>query len=382
MHTPRKSRPVALQRCDQFVGRTMNWLYDHLRSVPRHEPVVLCDTLANREEFPELRARVCDQWSIGRRIWRRLAGVRPFPPDASWLRSIRPQVLHSHFGYVAHGDLSLHEHLEVPWIVGFYGADVYQLGRLPEWQARYARLFERVSTVLALGPAMARQLEIIGCPKEKIAIHPLGVDVGVIPYRPRNYGAGETLKLLFAGTFREKKGILYAIEGIAKALRSGVELELHLVGGAMNKPGDKEQEQAIFARIRELDMERVIHLKPFLSFRELLELAFDSHVFVAPSVVAEDGDSEGTPFVLQQMMASGMTAIATSHSDIPFLFGEHEGLLVPERDADSIAERLVRYSREPETVAEDGARLGQRIRNALDVRDCSARLSDLYDRLA
>ncbi len=52
--------PVALQRIDRFVGRTMNWFYDHMRFVPRHRPVVICDALENRAEFPELDAIVLD----------------------------------------------------------------------------------------------------------------------------------------------------------------------------------------------------------------------------------------------------------------------------------------------------------------------------------
>jgi len=45
------TRPVALQRCEQFVARTENWIYDHLRFLRRYRPVVLCDVLRNRAEF-------------------------------------------------------------------------------------------------------------------------------------------------------------------------------------------------------------------------------------------------------------------------------------------------------------------------------------------
>ena len=44
--------PVALQRCGEFVGRTQNWIYDHLRHVPRYRPVILCEELCNRSEVP------------------------------------------------------------------------------------------------------------------------------------------------------------------------------------------------------------------------------------------------------------------------------------------------------------------------------------------
>ena len=48
--------PVAVQRCDRFVARTMNWLYDHLRFVPRYDPLVVTNSLENRAEFPLLTA--------------------------------------------------------------------------------------------------------------------------------------------------------------------------------------------------------------------------------------------------------------------------------------------------------------------------------------
>ncbi len=83
--------------------------------------------------------------------------------------------------------------------------------------------------------------------------------------------------------------------------------------------------------------------------------------------------------MLQQMMATGMPAIATAHSDIPYLFGEHAHLLVPERDASAIADRLLCYVGNPDKLIEDGTRLREQIRHAFDVWKCAAHLSDPYD---
>jgi colanic acid/amylovoran biosynthesis glycosyltransferase len=269
--------------------------------------------------------------------------------------------------------------LQVPWFVGFYGADVYTCVGRTRWEDTYGRLFEKVTRVLALGPEMKSQLERLGCPKEKVIVHPLGVDVQNLPSKQRVLGRGETLKILFAGTFREKKGIQYVIEAAAIARRAGVRLQLSLVGDEQSKPGDRETKEAVFQLIRRLDLENVIVHYPFLRFEELVSLALKSHVFVAPSVTAEDGDAEGTPFVLQQMMVTGMPAIATTHSDIPYLFGEHAHLLVPERDAPAIADRLQRYADDPDSLLTDGTALRDRIRHAFDVSQCAARLSDLYE---
>jgi colanic acid/amylovoran/stewartan biosynthesis glycosyltransferase WcaL/AmsK/CpsK len=207
--------PVSLQRTDQFVGRTMNSLYDHLRLEPRYRIVVFSDSLENRDEFPLLEATKFSRWSFHRRLWRRAFGEHFDPRDWWRLKRLAPCLLHSHSGYTAVGDLPLQKLLGLPWVVSFYGADVYQLGRRAEWQDRYRRVFDQAARVLALGPVMAWHLEQLGCPPEKIVVHPLGVDVDTLPNRPRVMGQGDPLRILCAGTFREKKGLVYAIRAVA-----------------------------------------------------------------------------------------------------------------------------------------------------------------------
>jgi colanic acid/amylovoran biosynthesis glycosyltransferase len=372
-------KPCALQRCDQFVGRTTNWLYDHLREVPRYTVGIFTDELLNRIEFPELMARSVDPAKILRRAWLRLSPAGIYPPDARALRKWAPVLLHSHFGYVAVNDLALQEFLGVPWLVSFYGADVHQLGRLPEWRTRCIPLFDRAWRVLALGPYMAEQLEKLGCRKEKILIHALGVDVKALPLQPRKLRPHERLRLMFAGIFREKKGIRYLIEAAGLARESGVQFELHLVGDAGGKPGDRETKADVFERIRRFELGNLVIHHSFLKFTDLIELALRSHIFVAPSVTTEDGDAEGTPFVLQQMMATGMPVIATVHSDIPFVLGKLSHLLVPEKDCGAIAERIKFYAQNPKALGEDGLALREQISENFDVRACAARLSNIYD---
>jgi colanic acid/amylovoran biosynthesis glycosyltransferase len=370
---------IALQRTDEFVGRTTNWLYDHLRFLPRYTPTVVCDRIANRLEFPDLEARAIHPRNLSRRVWRRIGGARVYPLDRIWLTRKAPRVLHSHFGYVAAADLALARALQVPWLVSFYGADVYQLGCQEQWRQIYAGVFERAAKVLALGPAMAARLEKLGCPSDKLEVHLLGIDAAGLPFGIRKLGAGEPLRLLFAGTFREKKGIEYVVQGVALAKRAGVPIALHLVGGAMDKPGDLATERAVSLRIRELGIDDIVTRHGFLPFAQLVELALRSHVFVAPSVTATDGDSEGTPFVLQQMMATGMPVIATDHSDIPFLLGDLGRTLVPERDAEAIAERIQGFWENPALLVAEGEQLRRRMRAHFEIRHCAARLADVYD---
>jgi colanic acid/amylovoran biosynthesis glycosyltransferase len=369
----------SLHRTDTFVGRTMNWLYDHLRFLSNPTPLVLCDRLANRDEFPEVEARARNQEGLYGKIQRKVTG-NAFAPHVSWIRARRPRLLHSHFGYVAAGDFALERSLSVPWFVGFYGADVFMLPRSQEWVETYGRMFERITGALALGPYMQRVLIELGCPAEKVRVHPLGVDIASIPSTIRQRKADDPLKVLFAGTFREKKGIPYVIEGCGLARRAGARLELHIAGDAMS-PSDKAEKERVLQVAQRIGVSDIIVLHSWVSYERLLELAFDSHVFIAPSVTAADGDSEGTPFVIQQMMATGMPVISTHHSDIPFIFGECASLLVPERNSNDIAEQLQRYYEEPDQIAEVGTKLSNQVRANFDVRKRAQNLKDLYAEL-
>lgn len=360
----------------------MNWFYDHMRFVPRHRVVVVCTTLENRAEFPELEALHLDPVHLGRRIWYRLRRCQLYPPDAWRLRALRPVVFHSHLGYVAAADHPMARALDLPWVASFYGADVYLLGRQPAWRDRYAALFEQASRVLSLGPAMSQALEALGCPAPKLVIHPLGVDASGLPYRPRRLERGEPLRILFAGTFREKKGAEYLIRALGLLDSRRVPFRLALVGDAAGRPGDEETKRTIFRLIGELGLADRVEHHSWLRFDRLIELGLASHVFVVPSVTASDGDCEGTPAVMGQMMATAMPTIATRHSDIPYTFGPYAGRLLPERDPVALADALQRYADDPDRMTQEGLEYRDQILAHFDARSCAARLSDLYDELA
>lgn len=371
--------PVALQRCEEFVGRTTNWLYDHLRHVPRYCPVVLCEHLRHRDEFPALEAWSLNRRAFHRRVWNKLAGGSLHPLDRWRLRPAPLRLLHTHFGETAVDDLPLQAALGLPWVVSFYGADAYQTTDNQRTRGLYAPVFARATRLLALGPTMRDRLIKLGCPAKKVYVHPLGVDVCALPHRSRVLARGGRLKILFAGTLREKKGAEYLVQAVALLARDRAPVELTLVGDVGGKPGDAETKAAIVRRIRECRIEEHVTLRPYLPFADLVGLALDRHVFVAPSVTAADGDSEGTPFILQQMMATGMPSISTWHSDIPFIFGPLGHLLAPERDAEALAARLQRYLDSPQALAEDGAAVRDRIVTHFDVAHCSAHLANAYD---
>jgi len=371
--------PVALQLCDFFVARTQNWIYDHLKSLDGYRPVVWCEKVQHRHEFSGIEAYPLTARSVSRRVWNRFSKGKAFPADVRRLKYLSPSVVHSHFGRVALRNIKVSLACNVPWLVSFYGADAYQ-GRTEVLADRYSKLFASATYVLALGPKMQARLVELGCAKEKTAVHALGVDVNALPKKDRILRKGQPLRILFAGTFREKKGVEYLLLAAAELKKKKVPFQLRIVGEALTKPGDRDTQDRILRLLRNEALDSCVTIKSLVTFAELVELALASHVFVAPSVTAANGDSEGTPFVIQQMMATRMPVVTTDHSDIPFIFGEQRDLLVPERDSGAIADRLQRYADAPELLIAHGRVLEAQIRH-FDVHACAMKLGVIYDRV-
>jgi colanic acid/amylovoran biosynthesis glycosyltransferase len=357
----------------------MNWMYDHLRHLPRHHVVVLADEVTNRAEFPALDVRPWNQPSLPRRIWRRVNGSRLYPPDRVRLRRLDADLLHSHFGYMGIEDRILHAARPTPWIVSFYGADVFEWPREDRWREAYASVFDAATLVLGLGPFMVDALHSLGCSPSKTRVHPLGVDLSDLPFRPRTRQPDEPLRILFAGTFREKKGVPYLLHAVSIIHHEGHSVELLLVGDSTDKPGDLEEKQRIVRLIDELGLQSVVRISPFLTFRALVDTAAHCHVLAAPSITAENGDAEGTPFIIQQMMGTGMPVVSTRHSDIPFIFGPLADRLAAERDVEGLARALRPYAVDHLLAAREADLFRQHVVQHLDVRQHAARLAGLYD---
>ena len=72
-------------------------------------------------------------------------------------------------------------------------------------------------------------------------VHHFGIDLDSISFSPRQWCPGEPLKVLLAATFREKKGLIYAIEALGQ-IRNTIPLELIIIGDAGQEP-DSQQEK-------------------------------------------------------------------------------------------------------------------------------------------
>jgi colanic acid/amylovoran biosynthesis glycosyltransferase len=216
------------------------------------------------------------------------------------------------------------------------------------WAARYPELFAAVDLVLCEGPHMLECVQRLGCPRDKLRLHRLGVDLGAIPFRPRVLQPGEPLRVLLAAAFREKKGLPYGIRALG-LLRSKVPLRVTVIGGAGDSDESRAEAAAIGQAVKEAGLADCIRMLGFQSHVRLHAEAADHHVLLQPSVTARNGDTEGgAPVSLIEMAASGMAIVSTRHCDIPDIVEDGvTGLLAEERDVQGLADCLQRLCAEP-----------------------------------
>ena len=363
----------------------MTWLYNQVYYLPNEvESHIVCETTENLAQFwlPNIHSLAeapCWRyyWDLG---LRKLRIRRHIGFLVEQTKLYHAQVLHSHFGNIGWANLEAVKQAGLKHVVTFYGLDVNYLPKQdPSWHNRYQSLFAQIDCVLCEGTHMAKCVIALGCQEDKVRVHHLGVRVNEIAFKPRVWSSGEPLRVLIAASFREKKGIPYALEALGR-IQHDVPLEITIIGDASTEARSQAEKQKILVTIEKYNLQSKVRLLGYQSHSVLFKEAYKHHVFLSPSVTASDGDTEGgAPVVLIEMAATGMPIVSTRHCDIPGVV-EHgvTGLLSQERDVDGLTSELKWLVNHPEQwshMAEAGRR---RVQEKFNASTQGHRLAEIY----
>ena len=361
---------------------TTNWIYNQLVTMRKYEPIAVARQIKDGN-FP-LGSLYCFQNVKGLkrfafRVLRKLTG---WEYEYCIFRKKRVVLLHSHFGNRGFWDLGIVRRLNVHHITTFYVYDLSLPQRELVWEERYHKLFEKCDLFLTEGHYMKKCLIEMGCPDEKVIVQHLGIDLERILYIPRKIGSDGKIKILASGTFTEKKGLPYALEAFAIVREKHKNLEFVLIGGVPDETQPKylRTREAIFKVIEKYKLKDSVKLLGYLPYDEYIKVAQDTHIFISPSVSAEDGDTEGgAPVSIIEMSAAGMPILSTFHCDIPeVVIDGQTGYLVPERDVEALAERLDYLVSHLEQWQEMGKKGRQHIEKEYNLTHQVEKLENIY----
>lgn len=372
-----------------WLPQTQTWIYSQVAELQRKgiNAQVVCERIENLEQFEVANIHCLADKAKWRQIWdkslRMLRIRRQLNHVASVGREAGAQILHSHFGNVGWANLGVVRQFNAKHVVTFYGHDVNRLPtQYPSWRSRYIELFDQADLILCEGSHMAKCIISLGCPSEKVKVQHLGVDTASITFNPRQWVPGEPLKVLIAASFREKKGISFAVEALG-LLHKEVAVELTIIGDASSDPAGQHEKKIILDALELSGLSENTRLLGYQSHEALFREAYLHHIFLSPSVTASDGDTEGgAPVALIEMAASGMPIISTTHCDIPEII-QHgiTGLLAAERDIGGLVCRLKWFVENPEKWGGMLAAGRNHIETEYDLHMQSSRLVAHYNAL-
>ncbi len=363
---------------DQFLPRSETFIYAQVAQLKRYRSLVLDrHPRQNRDLFPfefyESPAERLGRWAGWiERLSLRALGRSPY---LEWIiRHTNVRVLHAHFGQLGALFVSVACRHGLPLITSFYGMDVSRFARIPAWKPRFERLWQYGQRFVALGPQMAETLVSLGAPRERVVVIPLAVDVQRFAYRECELpGRHNAVRLITVGRLVPKKGVDVLLKALAQ-LKAQIPFQLWIVG-------DGPERERLENLAHALALGGQVVFWGWQSPEQVADLMAKSHIFVLASRTDPvTGETEGTPTVLLEAQARGLPVISTLHADIPFIVRAGEsGILVPENDAEALAEALETLLKHPERWGDMGRAGRKFVEERHAIPHVIARLEDLYD---
>jgi colanic acid/amylovoran biosynthesis glycosyltransferase len=239
----------------------------------------------------------------------------------------------------------------------------------------YDSLFKAGDFFLPISERWKEKLIELGCEEQRIAVHRMGIDTSRFAFTPRKPREDGKVHILTVARLVEKKGVQYGIQAVAEVLKKYPHVEYRIAGDG---PLRSELQSLIDA----LNINGHVTLLGWKRQEEIVELIRNADILLAPSVTSKDGDQEGIPVVLIEALSQGLPVLSTRHSGIPELVQDGEsGFLVPERDADALAEKLEYLIEHPEIWPEMGRAGRDYVARYYDINKLNDQLVSLYQRL-
>jgi len=266
-------------------------------------------------------------------------------------------------------------------IVVTYHSDIVRQERALRFYAPWLRRFLRAADViLPTSPNYIASSPFLRPLASRCVVVPLGIPLQ--PYESsaqgeeaarrlrERYGASPAAPLLlFAGQFREYKGLTFLIEALARLSAAGARLRAALAGDGPMRPAIESQARAAGLADRVFFPGRVDDAALIAHYR-----ACD--VFVLPS----HRRSEAFGLVQVEAMACGKPVISCAlDTGVPFVNRDGEtGLIVPPADASALAEAIEKLLAGEDLRRRLGEAGRRRAREEFSVERMLGRVSEVY----
>jgi glycosyltransferase involved in cell wall biosynthesis len=178
--------------------------------------------------------------------------------------------------------------------------------------------------------------------------------------------------ILAVGRLIEKKGFADLIDACALLKSRPRTFRCRIIGSG-------KLQADLAGQISRLGLEGQVQLVGPMRQSEVVKEMQNAAALAAPCIVANDGDRDGLPNVIQEALALGLPVVSTDVTGIPEVIQPGKtGLRVPQRDPEALAAAIEQLLEDPALrvrLATEGRRL---IETEFDIRRNTQRRRDLF----
>jgi len=247
------------------------------------------------------------------------------------LKKNKIDVVLAEYGDTAQKVFKICNQLNLPLIVHFHGYDA-SVFEIIKNNNNYEEVFTTASFIVVVSKKMYQDLLNLGCPEQKLVYNVCGPQDEFFNVEP-DFSKRQFIAI---GRFVDKKAPYYLILSFLKVIEKFPEAKLIMAGEGQLLDTCKNL-------VNYYKMEANVKFAGVITPKEYREYLEESLAFVQHSVMAKNGNSEGTPVGILEASAAGLAVISTRHAGIPdVIIHGKTGLLVEEHDVDGMAENMIK----------------------------------------
>jgi glycosyltransferase involved in cell wall biosynthesis len=240
-----------------------------------------------------------------------------------------------------------------PYVVTGAGTHIVApLGRRL-WRPLFRQALQGAARVICISRYTENRL-LTALVLKNTTVVPLGVNVENFQMRRECPGRGDGLILLSVGPAKQRKGYQYSIEAVALVRDQIPNVRYYIIGDTTGPGASATYYQNLQELIAHNNLQGVVTFLGEVSDQELIKWYNLCDIFLLASVNRGD-NFEGFGLVHLEANACGVPAIGSRDCGFeePIIDG-YNGLLVPQRDSEAIAQAILRLARDPELARQMG----------------------------
>ena len=236
----------------------------------------------------------------------------------------------------------------------------------------YKILFEACDLFLPVCDYFKNIAVSLGCNSNKIIVYHSAINCSKFFFREKKPIGKEKIQLISVCRLVEKKGLDVAIRAVAALVKKYKNIHFTIIGRGRLR-------SSLEQLVKQLKIDNKVSFFGWGTQDQIIQMLDQSHIFLLPSITAENGDEEGIANALKEAMAMGLVSIGTWHAGTPELIQDGvSGFLVPEKNSDLLAQKIKYVIEHPELWKAIGIAARKKIEDEFETKKSIEELERIF----